>query len=103
MGDQEIHLHSGRTGAAITVQVSVGAARTEIKEIMDDGTLIINQAVLKLGKKADEELIKFLARVLDISREKIEIIAGISGRDKLISILDMDTETVQAMILQNIQ
>jgi uncharacterized protein YggU (UPF0235/DUF167 family) len=103
MDDQEIHLHSGRTGAAITVQVTVGAARTEIKEIMDDGTLIINQTVSRLGKMADEELIEFLARVLDISREKIEIIAGISGRDKLISILDTDTETVQARILQSIQ
>jgi uncharacterized protein YggU (UPF0235/DUF167 family) len=101
MDDQDIHLHSGRTGAAITVQITVGASKNEIIQILDDGTLDIRLSEPKIGKKADESLIDFLAQILNVNRKKVEIIAGLSGRCKLITILDMDTSTVQARIIRN--
>jgi len=101
MVDPKLHLHSGRTGSAITVSVIVGAPKTEIVNILDDGTLEIALAVPKFGKKADDTLIHYLAHKLGVKPEKVEIIAGIKGRDKLITILDIDTETVQSRLIRH--
>jgi uncharacterized protein YggU (UPF0235/DUF167 family) len=38
--------------------------------------------------------------VLDVPRSKIEIIAGETGRDKLVSILDLASEEAQARIMR---
>jgi uncharacterized protein YggU (UPF0235/DUF167 family) len=47
-------------------------------------------------------LVEFLAEVLDIAKSKIEIIGGLSGRIKLITILDLDPTIVQKKILDHI-
>jgi uncharacterized protein YggU (UPF0235/DUF167 family) len=44
-------------------------------------------------------LIKFLAEILGVSRSRIEIVAGEKGRDKLVSVLDLDSQTVQERVL----
>jgi uncharacterized protein YggU (UPF0235/DUF167 family) len=103
MVDRDTHLHSGRTGSAITVQVSVGAAKTEISEVLEDGTLKIRLAVPRAGKQADDMLIDFLARVFSATPDKIEIVAGLSGQDKLITILDLDAVSVQARVYQHVK
>ena len=50
--------------------------------------------------KANEALVKFLAEILEISHSQIEIVAGLAGRDKLVSILDIDAGTVQDRIIK---
>jgi uncharacterized protein YggU (UPF0235/DUF167 family) len=37
-------------------------------------------------------------QILTARQSQIEIVAGVDGPDKLITILDMDTETVHALI-----
>jgi uncharacterized protein YggU (UPF0235/DUF167 family) len=103
MVHRDTHMHSGRTGSAITVQVSVGASKTEISEVLEDGTLKIRLAAPRAGKQADDLLIDFLARVLGSTRDKIEIVAGLSGQDKLITILDMDAAFVQNRVYQHMK
>jgi uncharacterized protein YggU (UPF0235/DUF167 family) len=49
--------------------------------------------------KANEELVRFLAEILGVAKTRIEIVAGQSGRDKLISVLDMDADSVHRRIL----
>jgi uncharacterized protein YggU (UPF0235/DUF167 family) len=98
---KDIHLHSGRAGSAITVRTAAGAARTEITDISADGTLIVSLAVPKMGKKANEALIGFLAELLKVPCEQIEIVAGLTSTDKLITILDLDTATVHKRILKH--
>ena len=92
------HLHSGRTGSAITVHVTSGASKNEITEILEDGTIKISLAVPKNGKQVNEILIQFLMKILAARQAQLEIVAGMNGRDKLITILDMDTETVHALV-----
>jgi uncharacterized protein YggU (UPF0235/DUF167 family) len=50
--------------------------------------------------KANAALIQFLSEVLDVPRSRIEIVAGAAGRDKLVSILDLDPETASERILK---
>lgn len=103
MIEEKVNMHSPRTGSAITVRVKAGAARTEILNILDDGTLLIALAVAKLGKKADNALIDYLALILAVEHDKVEIVAGFSGPDKIITISDIDTISVQAKIVQCVE
>jgi uncharacterized protein YggU (UPF0235/DUF167 family) len=44
-------------------------------------------------------LLSFLSEVLGVPKSKIDIVAGVSGRDKLVSVMEMDTETAHQRIL----
>ena len=97
------HLHNGRRGAAITVRVIPRSSRNEIAEIQADGTIKIRLTAAPVEGQANKALIEYLAEILDVAKSKIEIVAGHSGRDKLITILDLDSDTVQKKILSQIQ
>ena len=43
-----------------------------------------------------------MAEILDIPESKMEIVAGETGRDKLISILDLDADTAQKRIIAHL-
>jgi uncharacterized protein (TIGR00251 family) len=102
MADRKYHLHSGKKGAAVAIRVTPRASRNEITEIQSDGTIKIRLTAPPVEGKANEELLKFLAEVLDISPSKLEIVAGETGRDKLVSILDLDAEAVHERIIRHL-
>jgi uncharacterized protein YggU (UPF0235/DUF167 family) len=52
--------------------------------------------------EANEQLVTFLAEVLSVPKSHIEIVAGATGRDKLISVIDTDVAAVQKKILAQI-
>ncbi len=97
------HLHGGRLGAAITVRVIPRSSKNEIAEIQADGTIKIRLTAPPVEGQANKALIEFLADILDVAKSKIEIIAGLSGRDKLVTILDLDSDTVQEKILSQVK
>jgi uncharacterized protein (TIGR00251 family) len=103
MTDRKYQLHNGKKGAALTIRVTPRASRNEIIEVLDDGTVKIRLTAPPVEGKANTALVEFLAGILDVPPTKIEIVAGATGRDKLVSILDLDAETVHARILQNLQ
>ncbi len=103
MADRKFQLHHGKGGAALAIRVTPRASRNEIVEVLADGTVKIRLTAPPVEGKANEALVKFLSEVLDVSPAKIEIVAGMTGKDKLVSILDMDAQTVHARILQNMQ
>jgi len=98
MSAQKSDLKRGRLGAALAIRVIPGASRNEIAEILDDGTIRIRLTAPPVEGRANAALIDFLSKILDIPKSKIDIIAGHSRRDKLVSILDVDAETIQARI-----
>jgi len=100
---KKYHLHDGKKGAALAIRVTPRASRNEIVEVLSDGTVRIRLTAPPVEGKANEALVEFLSKVLDIPPSRIEIVAGLTGRDKLVSILDMDAEVVHTRILQNIQ
>jgi uncharacterized protein (TIGR00251 family) len=103
MADRKYQLHHGKMGAALAIRVTPRASRNEIVEVLADGTVKIRLTAPPVEGKANEALLKFLSEILDVSPAKIEIVAGATGKDKLVSILDMDASTVHARILQNMQ
>ena len=53
--------------------------------------------------QANEKLIELLAKTLRVSKSSIEIVAGASGRDKLISIVGIDAATLHSRILKTLE
>ena len=87
------------TGTALAVRVIPRANRNELVEILPDGTLKIRLTAPPVEGRANQELIEFLAKALDIPRSMIEIVAGQKGRNKLVAILGLDTSTVEKRLL----
>jgi uncharacterized protein (TIGR00251 family) len=103
MSLRKLNLHDGNRGAALAVRVTPRARKNEISEIMSDGTVKIRVTAPPVDGKANEALIEFLADVLDVSPKKIEIVAGATGRNKLVSILGLDADDVQRKILAQVR
>ena len=100
--DRKFKLHNGQSGAAITIRITPKASQNEISEIMNDGTIKIRLTSPSDDVKANQELVVFLAEVLEISPSQLEIVAGHSEKDKLITVLNLDTAIVQERILKHL-
>jgi len=100
---RKLDLHDGTIGAAITVRVTPRTARDEIHDILDDGTIKIRLTAPPVEGKANKELVKFLSSILDVPPSAIEILAGQSGHDKLLSIMGLSSQEVQKKILNHLE
>jgi uncharacterized protein len=103
MESRSFHLHDGKKGAALAVRVTPRASKNEIVDILSDGTVKVHLTAPPLEGKANEALLKFLAKVLEIPVKQLEIVAGANGRDKLISVIDMDARTVHKKIVDHME
>lgn len=92
-------LHDGRRGSALAVRVTPRASSSQIIGALEDGTIKVHLATDASEDQINVELVAFLAEVLGVPKSRVEIVAGENGRDKLISILDMDVETVHQRVL----
>ncbi|NMC85369.1 MAG: DUF167 domain-containing protein [Anaerolineaceae bacterium] len=99
---RNFELHDGKLGAAITVRVTPRMARNEITEIMNDGTVKIRLTAPPVEGRANQGLIEFLAEILGVRPAKIEIISGLTARDKIVTVMDISPEDLQARILQHL-
>ena len=102
MKERDFHLHDGKTGAAITVRVTPRASRNEIVELLDDGTIKVRIASPPSDNEANDTLIGFLSEILGVPRSRLDIVAGVTGRDKLISVVDMDADTAHQRIVAHL-
>lgn len=86
-------------GAAFTVRVVTRATHTEIVGVQDDGALKIRLVASPAGDPAaNTELVGFLANQLGVALDRIEIVAGRDGREKLISVDGITTAQVEAKL-----
>lgn len=102
MESRTFNLHDGKKGAALAVRVTPRAKKNEIVDILSDGTVKVHLTAPPVEGKANEALLKFLAKVLEVPLRQLEIVAGANGRDKLISVIDMDANMVHKKILDHI-
>jgi uncharacterized protein (TIGR00251 family) len=95
---RKFKLHDGKYGAALTIRVTPRARRTEFSGFMEDGTVRVRVAAPPVEGKANGALVAFLAEVLDVRVNRIEIVAGQKGLDKIVSILDMNAQEAEDRI-----
>ena len=99
MTQREYRLHNGKKGAALAVRITPRASKNQIIGALSDGTIKIHMTTGSEDEATNDELLGFLSYVLGVDKSRIEVVAGTSGRDKLISVLDMDSETLHQKIV----
>jgi len=93
----------GKSGAAISIRVTPRAKKNEIVDILADSTIKIKLAAPPVEGKANVELIKFLSKILGVKKSDLEIVAGKTGRDKLVSVLGHSPGEIHEIISDHIQ
>jgi hypothetical protein len=71
----------------LRVKVRPNASKTCVKEIMADETIKIDLAAAPVKGRANQELIKFLAKQFDAAIGNVKIISGAGERLKLVKII----------------
>lgn len=95
--------HDGKGGAALAIRVTPRSSTNQIEEILNNGTVRVRLSASGDDQKVNQALIQFLGDVLQIPASRIDIVAGEIGHDKLISILEMDVESVHQRILEHLK
>jgi uncharacterized protein (TIGR00251 family) len=96
------HFHDGKTGAALAVRVLTHAPHTELVGIQEDGTLKVRLAAVPQKGKANQVLIDFLAEVLGVTPAKLELVAGQTGRNKLVTVTGLTSAEINQRILKRL-
>jgi uncharacterized protein (TIGR00251 family) len=86
---RKFNLHDGKQGAALTIRVTPRSRNTELSGVLEDGTLRVRVATPAKEEKANAVLIAFLADLFGVRKNRIDIVAGEQGLDKIVSILGM--------------
>jgi hypothetical protein len=87
-----------RGGVALTVRVVTQAETTEIASIQD-GILKVRLTAHDAGEPAaNAELVAFLAARLEVPLEKVQVVAGETGREKLVTIEGLSVEHVNSLL-----
>ncbi len=98
MRDIKFRITKAETGAAFAVVVVPRARKTEIVGRHGDAIKIRVAAPPEKGQ-ANEELLSFLAQKLGVKREQLEIVAGASSRNKVISVTGLEPAEVERRLL----
>jgi uncharacterized protein YggU (UPF0235/DUF167 family) len=99
---RKYELHSGQRGSALAVRITPRASRNQIVGVLDDGTIKVYLVSDPSADELNTELLSYLAEVLGVPKSRVEVVAGENGRDKLVSVMDMDVETAQQRVLAHI-
>lgn len=96
---RKFEITDARGGAALTIRVVTQAAQTEFAGVQEDGVLKIRLVNSPAGDPAaNRELIEFLANTVGVEQRAIEIVAGESGREKIVSIEGVTSQEVEARL-----
>ena len=98
MTSRNYNLHDGKVGSALTVRLTPKASRNAIAGIAEDGTVKIHVTASSEGGGDNKALVQLLVEVLDIPASNIAIIAGESGRDKIVSIVGLNAVTLTNLL-----
>jgi uncharacterized protein (TIGR00251 family) len=90
--------HDFKSGGALHVRVQAGAKKTELAEILDDGTIKIRLTAPAVEGKANHALIEYLSKILKVKSSSIEIVAGLRSRDKLVTVTNISIEQIDQTI-----
>jgi uncharacterized protein (TIGR00251 family) len=101
--ERNFELHDGKTGSALAVRITPRCTKNELTGILDDGTVKVRLVAPNVEEQANLALVKYLAEILQVSALNIEIVAGIKGKDKLVTILGIDSPTLQKRIISRIE
>jgi len=85
-GPREAEGETGGVSTTFSVRVLPRSSKEEVAGF-SEGVVRIRLTAPPVENRANEALVKFLSRVLDVPRRQVEIVAGGSGRRKIVRVL----------------
>lgn len=95
---REFKITDAKKGSAFTVHVIPRARKNEIAGRLGDAIKVRLTAPPVEGK-ANEALIAFLAEQLDVQKSQVEIVAGKTSRNKMVSVIGLSPIEVEKRLL----
>ena len=86
-----LQLESSDTGVYIKIKAVPGSSRSRIAGLLDDA-LKVNIAAVPEKSKANKELIRFLAKLLNLPKSAVTITAGLHDARKKVHISGITAE-----------
>ena len=100
MLSRNFRLHDGESGSALAVRLIPRSKDNQIAKVLDDGTIEIRLASSR--PDLNKPLREYLSQVLGVREKKINVVAGKTRQEKLVSILDMKPDDVQEIIIERL-
>lgn len=99
MEKRNFKITDARGGTAIPVRVVTQSETSGLAGVQEDGMLKVRLMASPAGDPAaNAELIALIADALGIPYNKIEIVAGASAREKILSVEGLTTDEVEARL-----
>jgi uncharacterized protein (TIGR00251 family) len=83
--------------AVIAIRVQPRASRNRIT-LEEDGSYKIRLTAPPVDGAANEALVGYLSGVLNVSKSSVEIVSGLTGRQKRVRISGMGTDAVKGLL-----
>jgi uncharacterized protein (TIGR00251 family) len=99
---REFKITDAQHGAAFTVRVVTRADNIEVVGIQDDGALKIRLTESPAEGRANHQLIDYLADVLEVHPDQIEIVAGEDKPNKIISVEGVSPGWIEARLVHGL-
>jgi uncharacterized protein (TIGR00251 family) len=100
---RRFRFHDGRIGSAVAVHVTPRSRKDELTGISPDGTLRVRLTAPPVEGAANKALLELLARILGVRTASLEIIGGEKGKDKIVSVVDLDAHTVEEKVRKHLK
>lgn len=84
--NQQNHALLSKGYVTLTVRVRPGAARTELKAVLSDGSVKVDVAAAPEEGEANSKLCRYLAEIFTVPKDHVEILSGATARVKLVRI-----------------
>ena len=79
------------------VRLTPRGGADRVDGVSEDGILVVRVAAAPVGGGANTALLRLLAEELGVSRGSVRLVAGATGRRKLVAAEGIDAETVLAL------
>lgn len=85
-------------GALLRLRVSPGAKVSAVEGPYGENAVRIKVAAPPVDGRANAELRRYLAGLLGVPRSRVEVVKGVTGRDKTVLLRGMEAEDVAEVL-----
>ncbi len=91
-------LRAADDGTFISLRVSPGARKCGIGGMYDGSSIKLKVAAPPVDGKANKEVEDFLAKLLGLSKSDVEVVRGLSSRDKTVLARGMEFSEIERIL-----
>jgi len=86
----------------LTIRVQPGAARTEVKDLMGDGSIRVRLKAPPTEGRANTELVALLSRLFKVPASSVKIVTGLTSRQKRVAIRGMNAADAAEIVARTL-